>query len=207
MTGSDEARLAEIDIKLEALEQHFEDTEAHPREGELQFVRRLLDEARRERDAVLKWTDNDQPLSEDEAILAAHPMRDRSGPTGPRYVEAMRLVGAKRSKGALVDLVNWLLADRNRLSAQLAEVVKSLALSCDDNRHEFWPCQLAQQAEAENVRLAAQVEEMRLALAEITPIMRAEHDGGDGHFSTTQVERVVALESQAHDAAQPKDAR
>lgn len=49
----------------------------------------------------------DQPLPEDEAILAAHPVN-----TGRHdiYLEAMRLVGAKRSKGALVLLVNWLLA-------------------------------------------------------------------------------------------------
>jgi hypothetical protein len=48
----------------------------------------------------------DQPLPEDEAIRAAHPIY-----TGrhDRYLEAMRLVGAKRSKGALVCLVNWLL--------------------------------------------------------------------------------------------------
>lgn len=49
----------------------------------------------------------DQFLPEDEAISNAHPMR-----TGRHdlYEEAMRLVGAKYTKGALVELVNWLLA-------------------------------------------------------------------------------------------------
>lgn len=53
------------------------------------------------------WTDEDKPLPEDEAIRAAHPTRTSEH---QRYAEAMRLVGAKRSKYALVDLVNWLLS-------------------------------------------------------------------------------------------------
>lgn len=50
--------------------------------------------------------DDDRPLPEDAEIAAAHPLK-----TGRHdlYSEARRLVGAKRSKGALVDLVNWLL--------------------------------------------------------------------------------------------------
>jgi len=52
------------------------------------------------------WTDEDQPLPEDAAIEAAHPLRSGNHDS---YHEAMRLVGAKRSKGALVALVSWLL--------------------------------------------------------------------------------------------------
>jgi hypothetical protein len=50
--------------------------------------------------------DGDKPLPEDEAIEAAHPLR-----TGRHdlYREAMRLVGARHSKGGLVNLVTWLL--------------------------------------------------------------------------------------------------
>ena len=50
---------------------------------------------------------DDTPLPEDAAIDAAHPSR-----TGQHEIwdEAMRFVGARRSKGALVGLVNWLLA-------------------------------------------------------------------------------------------------
>lgn len=48
----------------------------------------------------------DQPLPEDAEIAAAHPLR--SG-RNDLYMEAMRLVGARRSKGALVELVTWLL--------------------------------------------------------------------------------------------------
>jgi hypothetical protein len=55
----------------------------------------------------LKWSEDDQPLPEDDQICAAHPLRTGNH---ERYVEAMRLVGAKRSKYALVDLVNWLLS-------------------------------------------------------------------------------------------------
>lgn len=50
----------------------------------------------------------DQPIPEDEAIKAAHPTRSGQHEA---YQEAMRLVGAKRSKAALVELVNWLLLE------------------------------------------------------------------------------------------------
>lgn len=55
---------------------------------------------------ALAWDEDDRALPEDEAIHDAHPIR-----TGrhDQYAEAMRLVGAKRSKGALVSLVTWLL--------------------------------------------------------------------------------------------------
>ncbi len=53
------------------------------------------------------WQDeDDRPLPEDVAISAAFPTR--SG-RHDLYAEAMRLVGAKYSKQALVALVNWLL--------------------------------------------------------------------------------------------------
>ncbi len=51
--------------------------------------------------------DNDKPLPEDAAIMAAHPM---STGDHARYDVARRLVNAKYSKGALVELVNWLLS-------------------------------------------------------------------------------------------------
>ena len=55
---------------------------------------------------MAEWTDEDLPLPEDEEIHNAHPLK-----TGDHdlYTEALRLVGAKHSKYALVDLVNWLL--------------------------------------------------------------------------------------------------
>ncbi len=70
--------------------------------------------------------EEDQPLLEDEAIRAAHPTR-----TGDhaRYAEAMRLVGARRSKYGLVDLVNWLLprspggGERSAIEIAVAEAV------------------------------------------------------------------------------------
>jgi len=51
----------------------------------------------------------DRPLPEDDAIKAAHPLR--SG-RHDLYAEAMRLIGARHSKAGLVELVNWLLVDR-----------------------------------------------------------------------------------------------
>lgn len=48
----------------------------------------------------------DDPIPEDEAIRAAHPVRSGDHRT---YNDALRMVGAKRSKGALVELVNWAL--------------------------------------------------------------------------------------------------
>ena len=71
----------------------------------LEGIAEALRQAKRD---ALAWTDHDEPLPEDDAINAAHPLR-----TGAHdiYVEAFRLVGAKRSKGALVDLVNWLLVE------------------------------------------------------------------------------------------------
>lgn len=52
----------------------------------------------------------DKPLPEDEAIKAAFPTRSGKHEI---YAEAMRLVGAKHSKNALVALVNWLLVERS----------------------------------------------------------------------------------------------
>lgn len=53
----------------------------------------------------------DETLPEDKQIASIHPTKsgDHDG-----YMEAMRLVGAKRSKGALVDLVHWLLTFKAR---------------------------------------------------------------------------------------------
>lgn len=57
--------------------------------------------------------DDDTPIPEDAEIYAAHPLE-----TGRHdlYNEAMRLVGAKHTKGALVELVNWLLLRLDRSS-------------------------------------------------------------------------------------------
>lgn len=53
------------------------------------------------------WTDEDKDLPEDRQITEAHPTE-----TGRHdlYLQALRFVEAKRSKYALVDLVNWLLS-------------------------------------------------------------------------------------------------
>jgi hypothetical protein len=52
---------------------------------------------------------DDIPLPEDDAIKAAHPLQPGRHDL---YAEAMRLVGARHSKAGLVELVTWLLVDR-----------------------------------------------------------------------------------------------
>lgn len=76
------------------------------------------------------WGPDDKPLPEDAAIEKAHPMEtDRHD----LYQEAMRLVGAKFSKRGLVALVNWLLSDKDRLTAQVADLESKLS-----GKVEFW---------------------------------------------------------------------
>lgn len=65
------------------------------------------------------WTDADQPLPEDAEIKAHHPIENRSNAA---YVDAQRMVSAKRSKGALVDLVSWLSQRAEQAEAALADM-------------------------------------------------------------------------------------
>lgn len=62
----------------------------------------------------------DQPLPEDAEIAEAQPVKSGRHAT---YIEAMRLVGAKHSKGALVSLMNWLLLGERDSIRQLANMV------------------------------------------------------------------------------------
>jgi hypothetical protein len=75
--------------------------------------------AEKERDEALKWDDAPQP--EDDAINATFPTRTGKHET---YGEAMRLVSARRSKGALVGLVNWLLCQRDEARTMLEKAVQ-----------------------------------------------------------------------------------
>jgi hypothetical protein len=69
---------------------------------------------------------DDQPLPEDKAIDAAHPINDERN--DELYEEALRLVGARRSKYGLVELVTWLLArERDAKSERDAFAVQSHA--------------------------------------------------------------------------------
>jgi hypothetical protein len=67
-------------------------------------------------------TDDDKPLPEDAEIKAAFPTRSERHDL---YGEAMRLVGARRSKGGLVALVTWLLlrAEHQRTEPATPEVL------------------------------------------------------------------------------------
>lgn len=55
------------------------------------------------------WDDTEDEWT--ERIKAAHPSRSGSH---EEYATAMRMVGNRRSKGALVELVNWLLVENKK---------------------------------------------------------------------------------------------
>lgn len=69
-------------------------------------IEALPDAMRKYIESLTQWSEEDKPLPEDAKIEAAHPTRSGEHKL---YAEAVRMVGAKRSKYALVDLVNWLL--------------------------------------------------------------------------------------------------
>lgn len=114
------------DIGLDDLEHYMKSAgrlATHARQLE-----RELAAANERAEKTLAWTAEDKPLPEDAEIHAHHPVVNGSHKT---YEEALRMVGAKRSKGALVDLVNWLLqraeaaerraeANEKKLSALIA---------------------------------------------------------------------------------------
>lgn len=78
-----------------------------------------LDEAESQADATLVWADSDDRDDEwTDAVHAAFPTRSGSHPT---YATAMRMVGNRYSKGALVALVNWLLVEREKLAAHILQ--------------------------------------------------------------------------------------
>lgn len=66
-------------------------------------------------------SEDDKPLPEDALIDEAFPTRSREHGT---YQEAMRMVGAKYTKGGLLALVNWLLVERKRYHLALKECVR-----------------------------------------------------------------------------------
>lgn len=58
---------------------------------------------------------SDKPTADDAAINAAHPANSGNH---KRYQIAMDMVGARHSKGALVEMTNWLLSEIERLVAE-----------------------------------------------------------------------------------------
>jgi len=77
-----------------------------------EFARKLEREIislRAELAKAKEWTSEDEPIKEDKEIEAVHPVNVEDEKVHKVYEEALRMVGAKRSKYALVDLVHWLL--------------------------------------------------------------------------------------------------
>ena len=69
----------------------------------LELQNRILCETLKE---LSEWSDEDEAIKEDDDIKRFHPLNTKDFDT---YNEALRMVSAKRSKYALVDLVNYLL--------------------------------------------------------------------------------------------------
>lgn len=91
-------RLAKMVLRIE------EERKKEHAESDALITRIIKLEAEINRTSKDEW--DDRPIPEDAEIHAAFPTRSERHDL---YVEAMRLVGAKRSKGELVKLVNWLL--------------------------------------------------------------------------------------------------
>ena len=86
--------------RLDCAENHYTAEEGRALEARIRDLEQQLR-------ARVEWTSDDKPIPEDAKIHAAHPTEtDEHG----LYMEAFRMVSAKNSKFALVDLVNWLLA-------------------------------------------------------------------------------------------------
>ena len=72
----------------------------------------------------LEW--GDRPLPEDASIESAFPTRNGRHDT---YGEAMRLVGARHSKGRLVALVHWLLCLRDDAARDRDTMCETLTIA------------------------------------------------------------------------------
>lgn len=103
LLAAEKMRSDEVTTQLETLKTDYSGLRLELKDTRAQLE--ALKEADKTRLANV-W-DSDKPLPEDDAIRAAHPTQSKNH---ARYAEAMRLVGAKHSKYALVDLVNWLLS-------------------------------------------------------------------------------------------------
>lgn len=113
-----------------------------------------------------EWTDADQPLPEDGAIKAAHPLKTGKHDT---YAEALRLVGAKRSKYALVDLVNYLLVQISAHEDTIwdqrdaTRVAPSLSPQAEGGEASAW--------DAIHQRLTAIIDSQLALKSEIAPLL------------------------------------
>lgn len=98
-------------------------------------IAKLREELNQYKDWSVFGDEEDSPIPEDEQIRAAHPMQTKQHKL---YEEAMRLVGAKKSKFALVSLVNWLLAELAEAKADIKsdELAEKTILMIDDQKQQ-----------------------------------------------------------------------
>ncbi len=121
-------------------------------------------------------SDADKPLPEDAAIAAAFPTR--SG-RHDLYAEALRLVGARHSKGGLVALVNWLLLEREafkeradvatdavKVAEALARELEVVRLEREQAEHTVYNLLDVQEQENERRRIIGAQRDIALARVE-----------------------------------------
>lgn len=79
---------------------------------------------------------DDKPDEWSAAIEAAHPIRSKAHDA---YATAMKMVGNRRSKGALVDLVCWLLQQHDARREARREVQKPIGYGQSDHLQKIGP--------------------------------------------------------------------
>lgn len=100
----------DIDELIRAAAAHIEELEAQVARERHVFLTRLEDLKNTASEILAglsaEWSEEDREDQHTKAIEAAHPLK-----TGDhrRYARALQMVGNRRGKYALVDLVNWLL--------------------------------------------------------------------------------------------------
>lgn len=164
-----------------------------------QFVHNVVYEAQRVKPSIPDaWaTGDDFPLAEDEAIDHAYPIE--SG-RHDLYEEAMRLVGAKCSKGALVALVNWLL---HQIDDHQKQIIALLPKPKNNPRAElFRPLTAEEWAELDRLEPANRLRRqavMERASADRLGAGRwpGRNEGAVAHEVQQAHDRAVELERQA----------
>jgi hypothetical protein len=97
---------------------------------------------------------DDLAIPEDALINLAHPINTKDYAT---YGEAQRMVGAKYSKGALIELVNWLLAERKAAALAAEQELQRLKDATAQASELFEVKRDLEAAAAHDIKMAAKL--------------------------------------------------